>query len=385
VVSPSSQGEFRGRIEGEAIQFRLNEFHKFLDFMDLNVEELFKSIRDKLKYVPERFIEECRSIADKIGVEWGELLLLDFGLNFERMFKMECTAFIIPRKFSIDNSTMLLKNRDLGFRRFHPQVLAYSNIDGYNRFLGVTSAGSVFWYQGVNEKGLIAFNTATPSEIIDPVKAQGMGVAVMVRRILEECDDVDEALKFILNSENSVSSNIFLADYNKTVIVELKAGFTPYVWNIEEPDCRANHYLFHVNPEPEEPLEILIRSYTLLRYTRGKMLLKSREKFNVNDLIEFSRDHFNGPGPASICRHPPIIGSPLIRLLSSTTLSSQIFKVGSGIEVYTALGYPCQTKFIHTVFGSEIPMEAASGAQWLKGYRKSKTKMVEEYKPQSTT
>jgi hypothetical protein len=63
------------------------------------------------------------------------------------------------------------------------------------------------------------------------------------------------------------------------------------------------------------------------------------------------------------------VGSPLTALLSSTTLSSQIFKVGAGeIEVYTAIGYPCQSEFIHTVFGESIPIEAADGRLWFKQY-----------------
>ncbi|MEM3986683.1 MAG: C45 family peptidase [Candidatus Methanomethylicia archaeon] len=370
MVKPFEQGRLRGLLEKDAIHFRLNEVRKLLDFMEMDLEDLLRLRSDRLKYVPERFLEECRGIAEGAGVRFEEILFLDFGLVFEQIFKFECTAFAIPRSYSVDGSIMLLKNRDLGFRRFHPQVLAYSNIDGYNRFLGVVSAGSVCWYQGVNEKGLIAFNTATPSEIIDPVKAQGMGIAILIRRILEECDDVDEALKLVFDFGGGVSSNLFLADYNRIVVVELKAGLTPYVWEIKEPDCRANHYLLHVNPEPKEPLEVLTRNYTLLRYARGKMLLKGKEKIGVDDLVEFSRDHFNGPGPASICRHPPMVGSPLVKLLSSTTLSAQIFKVGEGIEVYTALGYPCQTNFIHTVFGGDIPIEASSGVVWLTQYKR---------------
>lgn len=369
MTSPFIQGRVRGSVEREATHYRVRELYKFLEFFEVGLEDLLKGLEGRLKYVPERFLEECRGVAEGAGVRFEELLVLDFGLVYDQFFRDECTAFIIPGKFTVDGSTMLLKNRDLGFRRLHPQVLAYSKLEGYNSFIGVVSAGSVCWFQGVNEKGLAAFNTATPSEIIDPTRAQGMGVAVMVRRILEECDDVNEALKFISSDGNSASSNLFLADHERSVVVELKAGFTPYVWEIGEPDCRSNHYLFHVNPEAEEPLEVLVRQQTLARYARGKMLLKGDRKFGVEDLMEISRDHFGGPGPSSVCRHPPIVGSPLIRLLSSTTLSAQIFKIGGKVEVYTALGYPCQTSFTHTMFGEEIPVEMASGGLWLKQYK----------------
>jgi len=372
MTSPFVQGRRRGFTEREAILQRLREVYKALEFFELDRETLLKVDENKLKHVPERYLEECRGIAEGAGVKYEEIVALNYILMFYQLFKDGCTAFIIPKNYSTDESVMLLKNRDLGFRRLHPQVLSYSELDGYNKFIGVTSAGSVCWYQGVNEKGLIAFNTATPCQIIDPTRAQGMSISTIIRRILEECDSVDDALKFILNSEYNACSNLFLADYEKTVIVELKAGFSPYIWEISEPDCRSNHYLFHINPEVKDKMEILARQQTLTRYARGKKLLKMKEKISIEDLIEISRDHFYGPGPSSICRHPPIIGNPLTKIMSSTTLSAQIFKLGEEIETYVALGYPCQSEFIKLKFGDEIPRKLASGEAWLKQYEEQK-------------
>lgn len=369
MTSPFKQGKWRGLIERKAIQYRLREVYKVLEFFEMDKEMLLKVDENKLKYIPERYLEECRGIAEGAQVKYEEIVALNYAIMIHQLFKDECTAFIIPKNYSIDESVMLLKNRDLGFRRLHPQVLSYSKLDGYNSFIGVTSAGSVCWYQGINEKGLVAFNTATPCQIIDPIPAQGMSISTIIRRILEECDSVDDALKFILNAKYNACSNLFLADYERTVIVELKAGFSPYIWEINEPDCRSNHYLFHINPEVKDKMEILVRQQTLTRYARGKMLLKIKEKFSLEDIIEISRDHFNGPSPSSICRHPPIIGSPLMKILSSTTLSAQIFRIGEKIETYVALGYPCQSKFIHLEFGDKIPATLASGEAWLNQYK----------------
>ena len=369
MTSPFNQGFERGVREAGALRYRLNLVKNLLELLELKVEDYLKVNDAKLKYVPQRFLEEAEGIAKGSGLSVSEVLALDFGLSVDKLFMDGCTAFAIPSGFTLDGSVMLMKNRDLGFRRLHPQVLSYSKLDGYNRFIGVVTAGSVCWYQGVNEHGLVAFNTATPQQIIDPTSAQGMSIPVIIRRILEECSSVDEALKFISGSQFNAFSNLFLSDRERIVIVELKAGFTPYIWEVKEPDCRSNHYLFHVNPDVQDELELLVRQQTLVRYTRGRMLLKGVEKFSVETLMGFSRDHFHGPSPYSICRHPPIVGSPLTALLSSTTLSSQIFKVGiGGVEVYTAIGYPCQSEFIHTVFGESIPIEAADGRLWFKQY-----------------
>jgi hypothetical protein len=368
MVAPFKQGESRGRKERNAVKHTLDELARFVDFFDLKIDDLMKVKDENMKFVPERYVEECEGMAEGSGLSGEALKALNFGAGIRRFFREGCTAFAIPRSHTDDGSVLLMKNRDLGVRRIHPQVFSYSELDGYNSFMGVVSAGNVNWYQGVNERGLVAFNTAVPHR---PYR-EAMSISVMIRRILEECDDVDEALKLINADEYSAGSNLFLGDPGRASIVELKSGFPLHVSEVESPECRANRWLFHADQGKGDRDSILHKLQSETRIERGRQLLKGKEKIGVEALQRFSRDHEHGPGSYSICRHPSFTGSPLDKLMSSCTLSCQIFKVGVNVETFVSLGQPCQTDFVRLKYGQGAPEDIASGEAWLEDLRNPK-------------
>jgi hypothetical protein len=361
MTTPREQGHTRGRVEKPGITHLLGEIERAAGFFNQSHEDFLKVDRDNLKHIPERYVEESDGIAEGAGIPEETALGLNFGRGPSRLFREGCTAFAVPEQCSFDSAPMLMKNRDLGYRRIHPQVLAYSRLSGYNEFLGVTTAGNAYWYQGVNEKGLVAFNTATLCGKYE----EGMPINILVRRLLEECDTVGEALSFIDANKISACSNLFLGDREKLVVAELKNGFPVHVEALDKADARANHYLYHDNPPLVEREVILHRQYTLTRYERAKEMLETVDKVSVDDLIRFGRDHANGPGSYSVCRHNSYIGTELEKLLSSSTISSQIFKIGEKVETWVALGRPCQTEFKHLRWGDEVPEPLASGRHWL--------------------
>ena len=361
MTTPHEQGRTRGRVEKPGITHILGEIERAAGFFNQSLEDFLKVDRDNLRHIPDRYVEECDGIAEGAGIPEEKALGFNFGKGPRGLFREGCTAFAVPGKCSADGTSMLMKNRDLGYRRIHPQVLAYSRLTGYNEFLGVTTAGNAYWYQGVNEKGLVAYNTATLCGKYE----EGMPINILVRRLLEECDTVDEALHFIDDNKVSACSNLFLGDHERMVVAELKNGFPVHVDEVEEADARANHYLYHDNPPLVDRDTILHRQYTLTRYERAKEMLKTVDSVSVDDLVRFGRDHANGPGSYSVCRHNAYIGTELEKLLSSSTISSQVFKISEKIETWVALGRPCQTEFKHLRWGDEVPEPMASGQHWL--------------------
>jgi len=365
VVSPRNQGISRGKTEQIGIKYIRGEIERAASFFNQSLDEFLKVDRKNLKHIPERYIEECEGIADATGESAEIILGISFGKGPSSFFREGCTAFAVPKTHSVNGYPMLLKNRDLGYRRIHPQVLAYSRLTGFNEFLGVTTAGNAYWYQGINEKGLVVFNTATLCGKYE----EGMPVNILIRRILEECDTVDEALRFINSNKHSICSNLFMGDHEKVVIAELKNGFPVHVDELKKQDARANHFVFHDNPPLTDQTIILHRQYTLTRYERAKELVKSVEKVSKDDMIRFSRDHANGPGSYSVCRHNSYIGTKLDKLLSSSTLSSQLFVIAEKPETFVAIGRPCQTEFVHHKWGDPIPEQIASGKQWIENLK----------------
>lgn len=225
MTTPHKQGRMRGRLEKPGIKHILGEIERAAGFFNQSLEDFLKVDRENLRHIPDRCIEECDGIAEGADIPGEMALGLNFGKGPSGLFREGCTAFAVPGQCSAYGVPMLMKNRDLGYRRIHPQVLAYSRLSGYNELLGVTTAGNAYWYQGVNEKGLVAYNTATLCGKYE----EGMPINILVRRLLEECDTVDEALHFIDSEKVSACSNLFLSDREKMVVAELKNGFPVHV------------------------------------------------------------------------------------------------------------------------------------------------------------
>ncbi len=364
MVTPYEQGVDRGISEAGSIRHTLDEMARIQNFFEIQ-KKGSPDIGALLKYIPKRYQEELKGIAEGSGFPEERIFALNSLFYVLRMFSEGCTSFIIPRTRTENGANLLMKNRDLGFRRLNPQVCTYSKLDGLNAFIGVVNGGYINWYQGMNEKKLVAFNNFTPS----PKFEEGIPIPVLLRRILEECDDVEDALGFIKKNRINGGSNVFLGDTERTVVVELKSGYPSYIWNITKPDCRANHYIFHDNPKPVTERDYLLKQQTLTRYERGKQLLAECEKIGVSKMQEFSRDHAHGPGSSSICRHNAFIGTPMSKLMSSSTISSQIFDLSETLVTYVALCQPCSSEFQKIKFGDEIPKELRSGNVWLKNAR----------------
>jgi len=364
MVTPYEQGLLRGKSEVESIRHTFDEMARIRNFFEIPKKES-SDFESQVKSIPKRYQEELKGIAEGSGFSEERIVTLNCLFSILRMFSEGCTSFIIPRTHTENGTNLLMKNRDLGFRRINPQVCTYSKLDGFNAFIGIVNGGYINWYQGMNEKKLVAFNNHTPS----PKFEEGIPIPVLLRRILEECDDVEEALGFIKKNRINGGSNVFLGDPERTIVVELKSGYPPYIWDITKSDCRANHYIFHDNPKPVTERDYLLRQQTLTRYERGKQLLAECEKIGVLKMQEFSRDHAHGPGSSSICRHVAFIGTPMSKLLSSSTISSQIFDIGERLVTYIALGQPCSSEFHKIKFGDEIPMELGSGSEWLKNHK----------------
>lgn len=368
MVTPYEQGLVRGKSEVDSIRHTLDEMARLQDFFEIQ-KKGSPDIESLAKYIPKRYQEELKGIAEGSGFSEERIFALNSLFYILRKFSEGCTSFIIPRTHTENGANLLMKNRDLGYRRLNPQVCTYSKLDGLNAFIGIVNGGYINWYQGMNEKQLVVFNNFTPS----PKFEEGIPIPVLIRRILEECDDVEEALNFIKKNRISGGSNVFLGDTERTFVVELKSGYPPYMWDIKKPDCRSNHYIFHDNPKPVTEREYLLRQQTLTRYERGKQLLEECEKIGASKMQEFSRDHTHGPGSSSICRHIAFIGTPMSKLLSSSTISSQIFDTGERMVTYVALGQPCSSEFHKIEFGDEIPKELRSGNVWLKNLKSPNT------------
>lgn len=102
---------------------------------------------------------------------------------------------------------------------------------------------------------------------------------------------------------------------------------------VDDVDSRSNCFVLLNDLNQEDDLS------SICRYTRTQQILRQKKgKITGNDMISMSKDHENGPGQNSICRHGE-------RYDEETTLSAAVMEV-NGVEpdkskISICLGKPC--------------------------------------------
>jgi hypothetical protein len=102
----------------------------------------------------------------------------------------------------------------------------------------------------------------------------------------------------LLTNPTSTPGNIEFADSEEGIVIEGSYTYQGIEVVHDAVAARANRFqLFEHRNQPEDVSSVC-------RYQRCMQLLCSNEgKLTLEKMTAFSRDHANGPGPNSICRH----------------------------------------------------------------------------------
>lgn len=276
----------------------------------LNLSALQKSL-------PER-VEELEGMAKGANVELYELFASHFyheiscaqrdSMPYEELNVSAgaCTGFAAAGS-SVSDGPLLAMNTDSGCEsmRFRVTIVAEPKT-GY-RYVSHSRATDNGGY-GLNEKGLcIVAPTVISRDCIDAFaesKVSGVYDRAITRTVLSECANVDEALEYCTMKPGGYQGiNILMADASGDIAkVERSYDST----NIIHPTgskfflAGTNHY----GSDVMKSLGPTTYDNSYRRYSRITTLLDENDgKMNLRTFQNFARDHANGPGNLSICRH----------------------------------------------------------------------------------
>jgi isopenicillin-N N-acyltransferase like protein len=198
-------------------------------------------------------------------------------------------------------------------------------------YRGISTKGKNVVTSGINEKGLVVVSAAASN-----FKKEGS--VTTVGKILSGAASVDGVIEMIKKGQIRGPINYLVGDRKRIALVEVIDGRrNAFLSRDDGTLCHTNHFILNgmkaLNPK------IGVSSRT--RLNRIEELLSDRpltkEKF-----IAFTKDHVNGPGGRSICRHVEA-GSRS----SERTLSTAVFYLpGDGPpELWVALDQPCRSTF----------------------------------------
>jgi len=199
------------------------------------------------------------------------------------------------------------------------------------RYRGIATKGTKRVTSGINDKGLVVVSAA----------ASGMekeGKVTTVGKILSKASSVDEVMAMVQKGEIQGPIYYLVGDIHKIALLEVNHRHQ-YDSLVKEDGilCHTNHFIL----KDVRNFNRKIGASSQARLNRIERLLEdgplSREKF-----MTMTRDHSNGPGDNSICRH-----SEAETRLSEQTVSAAVYYLPkeAAPETWVSLGQPCQSTF----------------------------------------
>jgi isopenicillin-N N-acyltransferase-like protein len=299
---PFERGLHLGSSEKARVQHTVNAYMRiFENFAGLGREAVFKHAERFIPAIKEtapHLLEEIRGIAEGAECDMHEIVAINARteLMYGITHRPECTSIAISAEASADGHIRVAQNWD-----WHPSLVGtlvlwlVKRSDGPD-LLTLTEAGIVGKI-GINAAGLAMCINLLRSDSDSGGPAAPMHI--ILRRVLEACHNVDEAIALIDNTPRCTSCNHMLAD-RSGAMADVEA--TPAGRWVHRPEHGILTHTNHCTNPVLAAQDRYIREYpeTRERDSRMQMLAKSHP-IAENELRAMFADH--ATSPYSICLH----------------------------------------------------------------------------------
>ncbi len=168
------------------------------------------------KFVPDRFFEELRGVADGAGMSVEDITVANF---IPEMF--HCSGFALSGSATKDGTLYHGRILDYGcdWKLQEHAVLAVVEPDGKIPFVNVTYAGFIGSVTGMNAKHVSIGEMGGAGR----GHWQGVPMSFLVRMALEEADDLDEAIAIFRDNPRTCEYYYVIADGKSGKAVGMEA------------------------------------------------------------------------------------------------------------------------------------------------------------------
>ncbi len=377
-------GETIGRQTMPLVQANVRGFWRGMQQFGKHYNWWLGKAQEEIDLLGQRYIEEIAGLAE--GAKLPFLDLLAYNLYGDYVFSDGCTVMMAIGSAGHNGNTLFMKNSDQvgndsmvgpnfeGNKEIY--VIQIVSPDEGNRMIGVSAAGRTGIKVGVNDKGVatgsnIARTVEFRERKMDISQVRASDRTQLMRQGLEKDNAYDAASmvsRLLLENPTSTPGNIEFADSTEGIIIE--GSYTHQAIDVVRDDIAARANRFQLLEYTNMPEDVS----SVCRYQRCRQLLEENAgNLTLEKMMEFSRDHANGPGPNSICRH----GS---HYREETSLGAGVIEIDRAnpekSTIAMALGKPCHA-WRHTdgyiklsLDGSaeQIPVGFFDGGVWKKYY-----------------
>ncbi len=193
--SPEEMGTAHGRLMKGEIEFLRARIFAAAAVASLQkgesfIEQTDEAVKRTKPFVPKRFYREMDALAESLGYARQDVYRLN---NFMELF--HCSGVAVKGKASKDgrviHARVLDYMREIGLQESSTIIVFIP--DNKNAWISVSYSGFVGTVTAMNEKGLAIGEMGGGGE----GKWDGLPMAFMMRRVVEECETVDEAIELM--------------------------------------------------------------------------------------------------------------------------------------------------------------------------------------------
>lgn len=368
---PYEMGQQRGEQLADMVRAKMERALKFDMWARLIAkipEEMEKrrAVADKFedainKKFPE-IIDEFRGLADGAKVRYEDLKFALFGdiptkypykdlmrpqIDSTGLPIEECSGFAATGPATADEHPIIAKNGDYSPNlREEDACLIYAEPAGGNRYIAVGAYPESFKSDGLNEKGLALCGSGVnihneAHEAYEKGKPIGVPLHHLQSVIYAQCNNVDDAIAYLkMSPRGYVGRNLNLVDTEGNILkAEISFEHINLIWPYENAMFAANWFVAgasHFASKAMNWISSTEEEYpsSYKRFDRYMELLTANAgKIDFDFAKRVIRDHKNGPGGWSICRHGPVY-----------TLESYIIQPADG-RVWCCVGHPCENEY----------------------------------------
>ena len=193
---------------------------------------------------PENYKAEMQSAVKAAGVDEEAVLAGNTMFDIKKMFN--CSTLYLGPERTQSGQPMVGRNLDfptLGYLQDFTLVTVY-HPEGKRAFASVGFPGAMGCLSGMNESGLTLAVLEVYESKDDSLSFdfRGTPYALCFRRMLEECDTIDEAVKLLRSMKRTTLLNLMIADRTGGAVLEITPNSVE-VRRAEQGWCAAtNHF-----------------------------------------------------------------------------------------------------------------------------------------------
>jgi len=256
-----------------------------------------KEIMKLLDKYCEGLNDEIKGFADTVGISIGQVLF--YAMTY---LERGCSLMaMLPCKTDIGH-TLMARNYDFN-DKMEEMCFAYTNIKGKYKYIGSTL--NLFGRcDGMNEYGLAACKASNGLPVGNFEGGQKAGVTgfsfwVVIRSILENCRNVEEAIEWAIKAPIGYNINLMLSDHNKIALFQCIDGHKAYKMLDNNSDENYLSSTNHVLLEEIKPYEKMIIDNSVIRNEKINEMLRGKEKISKGDIKTLLSTSY----PEGLCCH----------------------------------------------------------------------------------